>query len=100
MAVHDPRSPCEGSLRAVHPVILAESIQETLVDGSQVDDEKAVHRSIKADHCGSDPSRSSHVPSKSQALGKPPCCGPVKVPAVGAAPVAVQSLAATPASRA
>ena len=100
--MHDPRSPCEGSQGAVHPVILAESIQETLVDGSQVDDEKVVHLSIKADHCGtrSDPSRSAHVPSKPQALGKPPCCGPVKVPVVGAAPVATQSPAATSASRA
>jgi hypothetical protein len=28
--VHDPRSPCEGSLRAVHPVIPLETLRETL----------------------------------------------------------------------
>ena len=34
--VHDPRSPCEGSRRAVHLVVLVEMLQETLVDGVQV----------------------------------------------------------------
>jgi hypothetical protein len=28
-----PRSPCEGSQGAVHPVTLVEMLQETLVDG-------------------------------------------------------------------
>jgi hypothetical protein len=33
-----PQSPCEGSLRAVHPVILVAIHQETLVDGTEVND--------------------------------------------------------------
>jgi hypothetical protein len=37
-----PPSPCEGSRGAVHPVILVEMLQETLVDGVQVDDGKIV----------------------------------------------------------
>ena len=41
-AVHDPRSPCEGSQEAVHPVIPLETLRETLVDGP-VEDEKAVN---------------------------------------------------------
>ncbi len=41
-----------------------------------------------------------YVPSRAQALGKPPVCGPVNVPVVGAVRFATQSLAATPASRA
>jgi hypothetical protein len=40
--VHDPRSPCEGSLGAVPLDIL----QETLVDEPQGDDEKAVNTGI------------------------------------------------------
>jgi hypothetical protein len=33
IVVHDPRSPSEGNRGAVHPVILVEILQETLVDG-------------------------------------------------------------------
>jgi hypothetical protein len=33
----------EGSHRAVHPVVLAGILQETLIDGTQVDDERVVH---------------------------------------------------------
>jgi hypothetical protein len=40
--VHDPRSPGEGNRGAAHPVILVEMLQETLVDGVQVDDGKVV----------------------------------------------------------
>ncbi len=39
--VHDPRSPCEGSWRAVHLVVLVEKLQETLVDGVQVTTRKS-----------------------------------------------------------
>lgn len=39
--VHDPRSPCEGSRRAVHLVVLVEMLQETLVDGVQVTTRKS-----------------------------------------------------------
>jgi hypothetical protein len=44
--VHDPRSPCEESQEAVHLVVLVEMLQETLVDGVQVDDKKS--RSLAA----------------------------------------------------
>jgi hypothetical protein len=37
-----PPSPCEGSQEAVHPVVLVEMLQETLVDGVRVDDGKVV----------------------------------------------------------
>jgi hypothetical protein len=59
--VHDPRSPCEGSRGAVHLVVLVEVLQETLVDGVQVDEEEVVRWSILAGHCGrrGDPSRSA-----------------------------------------
>ena len=39
--VHDPRSPCEGSRRAVHLVVLVEKLQETLVDGVRVTTRKS-----------------------------------------------------------
>jgi hypothetical protein len=39
--VHDPRLPSEGNRGAVHLVILVEILQETLVDGVQVDDRKS-----------------------------------------------------------
>jgi hypothetical protein len=51
--VHDPRSPCEESQEAVHLVVLVEMLQETLVDGAQVDDKKSRSlAAITAHHCG------------------------------------------------
>ena len=53
--VHGPSSPSEGKRGAVHLVVLAEIIQETLVDGIQVNDEEVVHWSIIARHGGPSP---------------------------------------------
>jgi hypothetical protein len=39
-----------GKQGAVHPVILAGILQETLIDGTQVDDERVVHWSIMVHH--------------------------------------------------
>jgi hypothetical protein len=50
--VHDPRSPCEGSQGAVHPVIPLEILREPLVDRVQINDEEATHKSIMAHHDG------------------------------------------------
>ena len=52
IVVHDPRSPCEGSQGAVHPVIPLEILREPLVDRVQINDEEATHKSIMAHHDG------------------------------------------------
>ena len=50
--MHDPRSPCEGSQGAVHPVIPLEILREPLVDRVQVNDAEVTHKSIMAHHNG------------------------------------------------
>ena len=53
----------------------------------QVDDEQTVHWSIRSVTAGREVVRADrlYLPLNPQARGKPPCCGPVKVPVVGAA---------------
>jgi hypothetical protein len=53
----------------------------------QVDDEQTVHWSIRSVTAGREVVRADrlYLPLNPQALGKPPCCGPVKVPVAGAA---------------
>ena len=53
----------------------------------QVDDEQTVHWSIRSVTAGREVVRADrlYLPLNPQALGKSPCCGPVKVPVVGAA---------------
>jgi hypothetical protein len=90
-----PASPCEGSLRAVHPVILAETLQETPADELQGDEKGSFTGPSWPVTAGREVVRADrlYVLSNPQALGNPPSCGPVKVPVVGAVPLATQSLA-------
>jgi hypothetical protein len=75
-----PRSPCEGSPRAVPPSSwTCDSGRHLSTD--QADDERAVHWSIEAGYVGREAVRADrlYIPKRPQEPGKPPSCDPVKV---------------------
>ncbi len=70
----------------MHPVIPVETtLQETLVDGVQVDDEEVVHLVHQVCCCRrrSAPAGRLYIQPRAQALGKPSCYGPATVPVFG-----------------
>jgi len=72
-AVHDPRSPCEGSQGGVHPVVLVGILQETLIDGILVPTRKSFTGPSWPITTGREVFRARGlcVGPKPQALGKP-----------------------------